>query len=140
MNVQPYLIFNGRCEEALSFYRKAIGAEVEMQMCYKESPEPCDSSMVPRNWDDKIMHAAVRIGDATIFAADGNSATPPTFEGITLTLTVKNEAEADRAFNALVDGGKVTMPLMQTFYSPRFGMLVDRFGVSWMIYVPGQKD
>ena len=139
MNVQPYLFFEGRCDEALEFYRQALGAEIECVMRFKDSPEPCDSSMVPPNWDDKIMHSEVRIGNATIFAADGNSATPPRFEGIVLTLTVKNEAEANRAFNALVDGGKVTMPLMQTFYSPSFGMLVDRFGVHWMVYVPQAK-
>ena len=133
--VQPYLFFNGKCEEAIEFYRKALGAEVEMMMRFKESPEPPKPGMVPPGFENKIMHASFRVGGTTLMASDGCSAGKPNFEGFSLSLSVASEAEADRAFAALAEGGKVTMPLAKTFWSPRFGMLEDRFGVGWMISV-----
>jgi PhnB protein len=138
--VQPYLFFKGNCEQAVEFYRKALGAEVEMTMRYKESPEPPPPGMVPDGWGDKIMHTSIRIGETTVMASDGSGDEVSGFKGFSLSLAVATEAEADRAFNALADGGKVVMPLAKTFWSPRFGMVTDRFGLGWMINVmlPGQ--
>src|ERR1043165_3889105 len=133
--VQPYLFFNGRCEQAVEFYRKSIGAEVEMMMRYKESPEPPLPGMVPPGFESKIMHASFRVGETTLMASDGCSAEKANFQGFSLSLSVANEAEADRVFAALSDGGQVRMPLTKTFWSPRFGMVEDRFGVGWMITV-----
>ena len=136
MQVQAYLNFNGRCEEALEFYRGAVGAEVEMMMRMKESPEPPPPGSQPPGSENKIMHASFRIGDTTLMASDGRCTGAPTFEGITLSLSVANEAEAKRRFAALAEGGgQVHMPLTKTFFSPCFGMLADRFGVSWMVLV-----
>jgi len=132
MLVQPYLFLDGRCEEALDFYRKTLGAQVEMMMRFKESPE---QSMVPPDGGDKIMHASFRIGDSTVMASDGRCLGQPAFQGFGLSLTVRDEAEADRVFGALSDGGQVQMPLTETFFSPRFGMVADRFGVTWMVIV-----
>jgi PhnB protein len=139
--VQPYLFFNGSCEQAVEFYRKALGAEVEMLMRFKDSPEAHQPGMVPPGFENKIMHASLRIGETTVMASDGCSAEKTNFHGFSLSLTVSNEAEADRVFAALAEGGQVRMPLAKTFWSPRFGMLEDRFGVGWMILVapPGQK-
>ena len=139
MLVQPYLFFNGRCEEAIEFYRKALGAEVIMLMRYKDSPEPPQLGMVPAGSEDKVMHSSLRIGDTTVMASDGQCTGQPTgFQGFSLSITVPNGPEAERRFAALADGGQVQMPLTKTFFSPRFGMTADRFGVSWMIYVaPG---
>ena len=131
--VQPYLFFNGQCEEAIAFYRKALGAEVEMMMRYKESPEPLAPGRVPAGFENKIMHASFRIGQTTLMASDGCHADKPSFEGFSLSLAVPSEAEANRVFAALADGGEVGMPLSKTFWSPRFGMLTDRFGLGWMI-------
>lgn len=131
--MQPYLFFNGRCEEAIRFYRKALGAEVEMMMRYKESPEPPPPGRVPPGFDSKIMHASFRIGQTTLMASDGCHADKPSFEGFSLSLAVQSEAEADRVFAALAEGGEVGMPLTKTFWSPRFGMVKDRFDVAWMI-------
>ena len=133
--VQPYLFFNGKCEEAVEFYRKTIGAEVEMMMRFKESPEPPPPDQVPPGFENKIMHASFRVGGTTLMASDGCSTEKPDFEGFSLSLSVATEAEADRAFAALASGGKVTMPLAKTFWSPRFGMLEDPFGVGWMVSV-----
>ena len=139
--IQPYLFFNGSCEQAVEFYRKALGAEVEMMMRFKDSPEPHPPGMVPPGFENKIMHTSFRIGATTVMASDGCSAGKTSFDGFSLSLSVANEAEADRAFAALADGGQVKMPLAKTFWSPRFGMLTDRFGIGWMISVtpPGQK-
>lgn len=133
MQVQPYLFFEGRCEEAIELYRSALGAEVTMLMRFRESPEPPQPGMVPPGYEDKVMHANLRIGDTTVMASDGRCTGKPGFEGFSLSISVPNEAEADRVFAALGDGGQVQMPLAKTFWSPRFGMLADRFGVSWMI-------
>ena len=139
--IQPYLFFNGNCEEAIEFYRKALGAEVEMMMRFKESPEPQPPGTVPPGFENKIMHTSFRIGETTVMASDGCSAEGLSFQGFSLSLSVSNESEADRVFVALADGGKVQMPLTKTFWSPRFGMVEDRFGVGWMITVTpaGQK-
>jgi PhnB protein len=131
--VQPYLFFNGCCEEAVEFYRKALGAEVEMMMRFKESPEPAPPGMVPPGFENKIMHASFRVGDTSVMASDGCSADKTRFEGFSLSLSLATEAEVDRVFAALADGGHVGMPLGKTFWSPRFGMLTDRFGIGWMI-------
>jgi len=138
--VEPYLSFHGHCEEALEFYRKAVNAEVQLVMRFKESPEKPPPGAMPPGWDNKVMHASFRIGQSVIMASDG-CAGEPSFQGFALSLSVPTEADADRAFAALADGGKVTMPLTKTFWTPRFGMLEDRFGVAWMINVvsAGQK-
>ena len=133
--IQPYLFFSGRCEEAVAFYRQALGAEVEMMMRYKESPEPMPPGMLPPGFENKIMHSSFRVGATTVMASDGCSTDKAGFQGFSLSLSVGSEAEADRAFAALADGGQVRMPLDKTFWSPRFGMLEDRFGVGWMISV-----
>jgi PhnB protein len=132
MQIQPYLFFDGRCEEALEFYRKTLGAEVQMLMRFKDSPEPMGPMTPP---GDKVMHASLRIGDTTLMASDGHCAGKPSFQGFSLSLTARNDAEAERFFDSLSDGGKVQQPLIKTFFSSRFGMLTDRFGVSWMIVV-----
>ncbi len=133
MQVQPYLDFDGRCEEAIEFYRTALGAELTMLMRFKDSPEPHDPRMTAPG--DKVLHASFRIGTTTLLASDGRCAGQRSFQGITLSLTVSNDAEAERLFTALANGGQVRMPLTKTFFSSRFGMLADRFGVSWMVYV-----
>jgi PhnB protein len=131
--VQPYLFFDGRCDEALEFYRKAIGAEVLMLMRYKECPEkPMCDSISP----DKVMHASVRIGETTLMASDGRCEGKPSFEGFALSLSAADAAEAGRLFAALGEGGQVVMPLAKTFFSPQFGMVNDRFGICWMVIVP----
>jgi len=135
MQAQPYLFFEGRCEEAIEFYKKAVGAEVTMLMRYKDSPEPPQPGMVPPGSENKVMHSSLRIGDTMVMASDGRCQGRPSFQGFSLCLTVRNEAEADRIFAALADGGQVQSPLAKTFFSPRFGMLADRFGVSWMVFV-----
>ena len=135
MLVQPYLFFDGRCEEAVTFYRDALGAEVETVMHFKDCPDTPPPGTMPPGSANKVMHAAFRLGETVVMASDGNCGGRPSFEGFSLSITVPNEAEADRKFNALADGGKVTMPLGKTFFSPRFGMVTDRFGVGWMVIV-----
>jgi PhnB protein len=135
VQVQPYLNFDGRCEEALEFYRKALGAEVTMLMRFKESPEPPAPGMVSPGSGDKVLHASFRVGETTLMASDGRCTGRANFQGISLSLTVPNDAEAERRFAALADGGQVQMPLKKTFFSSRFGMVADRFGVSWMVIV-----
>jgi PhnB protein len=135
MQVQPYVFFEGRCEEALNFYKSAVGAEITALMRYKDSPAGAQPGMTPPNSAEKIMHASFRIGETTILASDGHCSGTPAVQGFALTLIVPTEAEATRHFNALAAGGKTLMPLAKTFFSPSFGMLADRFGVMWMIYV-----
>ena len=134
-NIQPYLFFDGRCEEAIEFYKRALGAEVLMLMRFKESPEPPQPGSLPPEAGDKVMHAALRIGGATVLVSDGHCMGKPAFEGFSLSLIVRTETEADRYFGALAGGGEIKMPLAKTFFSPRFGMVADRFGVLWMILV-----
>ena len=136
--VQPYIFFGGRCEEALEFYRIALGAQVDFLMRYKESPEPLPPGRLPAGFENKVMHTTFRIGGSTLMASDGCEA-GSSFAGFTLSLAVPTEAEADRAFAALAEGGKVTMPLTKTFWAPRFGMLTDRFGMGWMVSVAPEK-
>jgi PhnB protein len=133
--LQPYVFFDGRCEEALEFYRAAVGAEVLFSMRFKDSPEPPQPGMHPPGSENKIMHASVRIGQNTIMASDGRCQGHPNFQGFSLSLTVSDVAEAERLFAALSKGGQVQMPLSKTFFSPSFGMLTDRFGVCWMVHV-----
>ena len=132
MQVQPYLFFDGRCEEAIDFYRRSLGAEVTMLLHFKDSPDP---GMVPPGHADKVMHANIRIGDTAVMASDGHCSGQANFQGFALSLSVPDEAEAERRFAALADGGTVQMPLAKTFFSPSFGMVADRFGVSWMVLV-----
>jgi PhnB protein len=133
--IQPYLFFNGTCEQAVEFYRKALGAEIQFMMRYKESPEP-----PPPGFENKIMHTTFRIGETTLMASDSCAAEKPSFQGFSLSLSVPSETEAGRVFAALADGGKVQMPLAKTFWSPCFGMVVDRFGVGWMLSVPSAEQ
>jgi len=132
--VQPYLFFDGQCDEAIEFYRRALGAQVNMLMRFKDSPEPPPPGCAPLD-SQKVMHAQFQIGETVIMASDGRATAKPTFQGFSLSLTVATEAEADKAFNALAEGGKVEMPLGRTFFSARFGMVTDRFGVMWMVLV-----
>ena len=138
--IHPYLDFNGRCEEALEFYRQTVGAEVVMLMHFGEAPEEVQAQMGNSANRNKVMHARVRIGDSTIMASDGRCTGKPGFQGVSLSLTVPNPAEAEKAFKALAEGGQVRMPMEKTFFSPAFGMLTDKFGVSWMVYVEGQRE
>ena len=131
MQVQPYLFFNGRCEEALQFYSKHLGAKVEMLMRFKESPEPQRPGMeVP---GDKVMHSCLRIGDTQIMASDGMCSGQAKFDGFSLSFNAADDAEAKRIFNALADGGQVAQPLIKTFFASSFGMVADRYGVNWMV-------
>jgi len=136
MHIAPYVFLDGRCEEAIEFYRRALGAQVEMLMRWRDCPEPPkDQSMIPPGSENKIMHAQLRIGGTKVMASDGRCAGKPSFQGFALSLNADNEAEADRLFNALADGGQIQMPIAKTFFSPRFGMVTDRFGVPWMVVV-----
>jgi PhnB protein len=130
--VQPYLFFGGRCDEALQFYRAAIGAEVLMLSRFKDSPDPY---MVQPGLEEKVMHASFKIGETTLMASDGRCEGEAKFDGFSLSISVPDEKEADRVFGVLSEGGEVTMPLGKTFWSPKFGMLTDRFGVGWMVSI-----
>lgn len=134
MAIHPYLFFAGRCEEALDFYTRAIGAKVEMKMCFDESPEPAPPGVLPPGFEKKVMHASFHVGGSLVMASDGCGGTAE-HKGYSLSLTVPTAADADRVFAALSEGGKVTMPLGKTFWSARFGMVTDRFGVAWMVNV-----
>ncbi len=132
MKVQPYVFFDGRCQEAIDFYRQAVGAEVLMQMAFKDSPEP---TMASPEAADKVMHASLRIGETEVSMSDGMCSGNPSFQGFALSVTVPDDAAAERVFTALGEGGKVNMPLTKTFFASSFGMLNDRFGVAWMVMV-----
>ena len=136
MQVQFYLMFNGRCEEALEFYKKAIGAKVEMVMHFKDAPEgQCAPGM-----ENKVMHSAFKVGDTVLMASDGMcNGEQAEFKGISLTLNPRTETECERLFNALAAGGKVFQPLIKTFFSPKFGVVTDKFGVNWMVLVDQQQ-
>jgi uncharacterized glyoxalase superfamily protein PhnB len=136
--VQPYLFFDGRCEEALAFYTSAVNAQVGLLLRWDESPEPPPPGMLPPGYEKKIMHCDFTVGGTTLLASDGCGGKSD-FDGFRLSLLVPTEAAADQAFNALADGGHVDMPLARTFWSPRYGMVTDRFGIGWMVMVPGQK-
>jgi PhnB protein len=132
--VQPYLFLEGKSEEAIQFYRHALGAQVNMLMRFKDSPEPPPPGCAPPD-PQKVMHAQIQIGETVIMISDGRATGHPKFDGFALSLTVPTEKDADHAFNALADGGEVQMPLAKTFFSARFGMVKDRFGVFWMVLV-----
>jgi PhnB protein len=135
MLVQPYLFFNGRAEEAAAFYQRVLGAKVDMMMRYSDSPEPAPPGMLPPGSGNKVMHMALTIGDTQVMGSDGECGGKTDFQGFSLSLTAKSEAEADRVFAALAEGGQVRMPLAKTFFSPKFGMLADKFGLGWMVLV-----
>ena len=130
MQIQPYLFFDGRCDEALEFYQSRLGAKVDMLMRFKENPEPAAN---PPGSADKVMHCAFRVGDTQVLASDGKCAGKASFQGVSLALSVRDAPEAKRLFAALGEGGQVQMPFAQTFFSPGFGIVADRFGVSWMV-------
>ena len=131
MNVQPYLSFEGRTQEALDFYKTAIGAKVDAVMHYRDAPPEMQAQMPHK---DKIMHSAFHVGDTQVMASDGQCSGKASFSGITLTLNANSNQEAEKLFNALAQGGgKVTMPISETFFADRFGMVSDKFGVGWMV-------
>jgi PhnB protein len=132
MNIQPYLNFDGRCDDAIAFYKKAVGAEVKVMMRWKDAP---DKSMCTAENADKVMHSSVNIGEATVMMSDGRHTGHPEFKGISLSLIAKDPTEAETLFKALGDGGQVQMPMSKTFFSPAFGMVADKFGVTWMVVV-----
>ncbi len=133
MKIEPYLFFDGRCDEALAFYQQALGAETTMLLRYKDSPEPPPPGMLPPGSENKVMHASVKIGDAMMHASDGQCGAAPRFDGFSLTYNAKSADEADRVFAAISQGGQVTMPLGKTFFAQKFGMCSDKFGVGWMV-------
>jgi PhnB protein len=133
MPVEPYLFFNGRCEEAIEFYKRALGATDVQIMRYKDSPEKPPPGMVPPGSDNKVMHSNFKVGGTNVMASDGDCSGKLDFKGISLSVTAANDAEADRLFAALADGGKIQMPIGKTFFASRFGMVADKFGVSWMV-------
>ncbi len=139
MKVEPYLFFNGRCDEAIEFYKKAVGATVGFLVRYKDSPEPPQPGhSLPPNWGEKVMHSNLVIGETMVMASDGDRQTKPAFSGFSLSLAASTEDEARKAFAALSEGGQVRVPLIKTFFSPVFGMLEDKFGIGWMVMVATQ--
>ena len=134
MQTQVYLFFDGRTEEALDFYKKTLGVEVEMLMRYKDAPPEAKEGCAPGT-ENKVMHSSFRLGDQRVMASDGYAKGNPEFKGFSLSLATKNEAEAEKVFAALGDGGQVQQPLIKTFFSPKFGMVQDKFGVGWMVLV-----
>ncbi len=134
--ITPYLFFGGRCEEAIAFYKAALGAEVEMLMRFNESPEPPPPGMLEMGFENKVMHSSIRVRGVTLMASDGCDG-KSNFDGFRLALAVPDEADAKKAFDALAAGGSVQMPLTKTFWSPCYGMVTDKFGLGWMVMVPG---
>jgi PhnB protein len=140
MQVQPYLFFDGRADEAIEFYKKALGAKVNMLMRFKDAPPQAtsggggggDCKPDPAN-AEKVMHAQFSVGDTVVMASDGDCKGDPKFGGFALSITADNDAEAQRVFAAVSEGGKVIMPLTKTFFSSAFGMVHDKFGVMWMV-------
>lgn len=132
--IQPYLFFGGRCEEAIRFYERALGAKVEMLLHFNESPDPVPPGMIAPGFESKVMHASLRIGDSVVMASDGSNADEKS-SNVSLSISCSNNAEVDKTFAALSDGGEVMMPPGKTFWSPYFGMVKDRFGIGWMVGV-----
>ena len=135
MRVEPYLFFDGRCDEAIEFYKKQLGAKVNMLMRYKDAPPAPSGGSIAPGTENKVMHGSLQIGDSTVLVSDGHCKNQPKFDGFALTLHAANDADAKRLFEALSNGGKVTMPMNKTFFASSFGMLTDRFGVMWMVIV-----
>jgi len=135
MNVQPYMSFEGKAQEAIDFYKGAVGAQVKVVMKFNEAPKEVQAQMSPASMD-KVMHACIKIGDSDVFLSDGRCTGAANFSGITLTINATSDAEAEKLFGALGKGGQVTMPLGETFFAHRFGMVADKFGVSWMVLNP----
>lgn len=132
--IQPYLFYAGRCDEAIQFYQEALGAQVEMLMRFSDSPDPTPPGMLQSGFEDKVMHATVKIGRSTLLMSDGCD-DKSKFDGFRLALQVETEEEARRTFDALADEGRIDMPLVKTFWSPLYGMVTDRFQVGWMVMV-----
>lgn len=135
MQVNPYLNFDGQCEEAFRFYEQVLGGKIEAMMTHGESPI---AGEVPSEWHDRILHARLVVGDQVLMASDS----PPEYyqkpQGLYVSLHVEDPAEAERIFRALAEGGTVTMPFQKTFWAAGgFGMLTDRFGTPWMINCEG---
>lgn len=135
MRVETYLMFNGRCEEALEFYQQVLGAKVGMMLRIKDSPEPPAPGMVPEGMENKVMHSSFTVGETTVMASDGRCQGTPNFQGFSLSLALEDDESANRVFKALSRGGEVQMPLAETFFASKFGMVADKFGVSWMVIV-----
>jgi PhnB protein len=133
MTVEPYLFFDGKCEEALDFYKQALDAKVDMLMRYSECPDKPDPSKMPPDSANKVMHASFHVGDARIMASDGHCGGKPSFQGFGLSIDAKSDAEAEKLFAALSKGGQVQQPLIKTFFASKFGMVADKFGVMWMV-------
>jgi len=133
MDIQVYLFFNGQCEEALAYYKETLGAEVEMLMRFSESPDPLPPGTIAPDFTEKVMHCSFKVGDTVVMASDGMCASATHFDGFCLSLNVATAAEAERQFATLAADGNVTMPIAKTFWSPRFGMVKDKFGVHWMV-------
>jgi PhnB protein len=140
MYLQPYLFFNGRCDEALEFYERVLGASIDFLMRYKDSPEAPQSSSLPPGHEQKVMHASVRIGESVIMVSDGLCDGSPVFQGFALSLALTSAGDVERIFTALREEGQVQMPLATTFFSERFGMVTDRFGVTWMVMVATPQE
>ena len=138
MRIEPYLFYNGRCEEAIEFYKSGLGAELQMMMRYGESPVPSQPGMVPPGSENKVMHASLLIGGALVMLSDGHCEGSTNFKGFSLSLNCEDEAQAHRMFDALAAGGQVVMPLSKTFWTTLFGMVTDKFGVAWMVSLPGE--
>lgn len=132
--IQPYLFFGGRCEEAIHFYGDALGTKVAMLMHHRDNPQPPPPGVLQAGFEDKVMHATLIIGDATLMASDGCN-DQSHFEGFRLSLSCPTEDAARTAFEKLSAGGEIQMPLTKTFWSECFGMVTDQFGVGWMITV-----
>jgi PhnB protein len=136
--IQPYLYFGGRCIEAMEFYKAALGAQVDFMMRFDESPDPTPPGMLAPGFEKKVMHASFRIGQCVLMASDGCNESDGKHSGFALSVSLATESEVDRAFAALSQGGTVIMPPTKTFWSPRFGMVSDKFGVSWMVTVASE--
>lgn len=136
MPLEPYLFFNGRCDEAIRFYQKALGAEIQMVMRFSESPDPTPEGMLPPGFENKVMHSCLTIGGANLMLSDGMTREAPEFAGFSLSVQAKDGDQARRWFDALSEGGKVEMPFGKTFFAEHFGMVEDKFGVGWMVIVP----
>ncbi|WP_250124683.1 VOC family protein [Chroococcidiopsis sp. CCMEE 29] len=133
MKLNPYLMFNGQCEAAFKFYEQCLGGKITTMMPYGESPEPLMTDQLTPEWRNKIMHVSLTIGDQELMGSDS----PPEYDeeakGFSVSISLNDPIEGERIFNTLAENGTVRMPFQQTFWAYRFGMLVDRFGIPWMI-------